>query len=92
LSYITRSTHETLLQRKIGAFILLWVFFVEEGRLQDAGEEDDLVACRRVVSVDGRRSSCPAAAATATTDYLIACVSMRRDDAMDIESTMLNNE
>ena len=60
-------------QRRTGAFVLLRIFFVEERRLQDAGEEDNLVACRHVVSVDGRRSRCPAAAATAvaTTDYYI---------------------
>jgi len=33
-------------------YILLWVFSVEERRLQDAGEKDDLVTRRRVVGVD----------------------------------------
>jgi len=46
---------------------VLGVVLVEERCLEDAGEEDDLVACRRVVGVDRRRSCGPAAA----TEYAV---------------------
>lgn len=76
-------------QRRTKAFILLWVFFIEEGRLQDAGEEDNLVACRHVVSVDRRRSRGPAAAASHSNNRLLFYLSHVSRCA---DMTLLNSE